>query len=106
MPEEKTLLHQIREKEQEVNLHLETVMKESENDLLKAKKEAEEILSLATRKGKASAQQITARERDSLHAELDMMEKNARDQEESIRKLGGQNMSRAVDQIVRYVTME
>jgi len=106
MPEEKTLLQQIREKEQEVNLHLETVAKESENDLLKAKKEAEEILSLATRRGKESAQQIVARERDSLHAELDMMEKNARKEEESITRLGGQNMSRAVDQIVRYVTME
>lgn len=106
MPEEKTLLQQIREKEQEVNVHLEMVTKESENDLVLAKKDAEEILSLATRKGKESAQTIITRERDSLHTELDLMGKKAKEQDAAIRTACEQNMSRAVDQIVRYVMME
>jgi vacuolar-type H+-ATPase subunit H len=106
MPEEKTLLQQIREKEQEVNVHLEAVVKETDNERAQARKDADEILAQSERKGTESAKILLAQEQEKMRTALDTMKKNAGEQENSMKQSCEKNLSRAVDQIVRYVVMD
>jgi hypothetical protein len=106
MEPEKTLLQQIREKEQEYAHKIELVKIETEATTAAAKSEAESLLCTADSTGKAEAERLYWQEKGNIEAEIEELKSQAAAGRESAAKKGAQNLPRAVQAITGYVTME
>ena len=106
MEPEKTLLQQIREKEQEYALNIETVKKETELAIDAAKNDAEALLCTADGAGKAEAERLYWEGKGKIEAEIEELKRNAVAERESASAKGERNQDRAIDAITGYVTME
>ena len=103
---EKTLLQQIREKEQDVAKKIDDVRAGTDASIAAAKNEAENLLCTADAEGKRAAEEIYWREKGLAEARVEQLKQEAVREAEAIAENGRKNISAAADAIVRYVTME
>jgi len=103
---EKTLLQQIREKEQEYAKKLEVIKKETDTAIASAQSEAESLLCTADGAGKKEAELIYWQEKGKIEAEIEALRQGAAAERESAAARGEKNLPRAVEAIAGYVTRE
>jgi len=106
MDTEKTLLQQIRDKEQEFAHKIDTAKKEADAVLTVAKTEAEELLCTADAEGKKSAELVYWNVRGKTAVEIEALTKAAEFDRTAVSERGERNIPAAAERIVRYVTME
>jgi vacuolar-type H+-ATPase subunit H len=103
---EKTLLQQIREKEQEYATRLEAVKKETDTAIASAQAEAESLLCTADSAAKKEAEQLYWQEKAKIEEGIEELKRSAAAGRESAAARGEKNLPRAVDAIAGFVTME
>jgi len=106
MEPEKTLLQQIREKEQEYARKLDLVKAETEAATAAAKNEAESLLCTADSAGTSEAEQLYWKEKAVIETEIEALKGRAAVDREEAAARGEKNLPRAVQAIIGYVTME
>jgi Vacuolar (H+)-ATPase G subunit len=106
MEPEKTLLQQIREKEQEYAKKTEAARKETEAAVAAAENDAESLLCTADSAGKTEAEQLYWQEKGRTESEIGGLKEAALSARKAAMEKGERNLSRAVDTIIRSVTME
>ncbi len=102
----KTLLQQIREKEQEYAKKLDVVKKETDAAITSAQGEAESLLCTADASAKKEAEQIYWEEKGKIEIEIEGLRRNAAADRDSAAARGERNLPRAVETITGYVTRE
>ena len=103
---DKTLLQQIREKEQELGAKVEAARKEAEEVVAAARAEAEDLLCTADKAAKITAEQVYWKERGRTETEIGDLKRAALLSAETRAVQGEKNLPAAVDRIVRYVEGE
>ncbi|RPI40816.1 MAG: hypothetical protein EHM53_00505 [Methanoregulaceae archaeon] len=103
---EKTLLQQIREKEQEYAKKIEIVKKETDSAIVSAQSEAESLLCTADSAGKKEAEQLYWQEKGKIEAEIGELKRGAAAARHMAAVRGEKNLPRAVETITGYVTMK
>jgi hypothetical protein len=106
MEDERTLLQQIRDKEQEFSKKIETVKLETDAQIAAAKAQKQAALLEAEQKGKIAAEELVRLEKQKIVAEIGQMKKTAATETENARVKGERNLPSAVKKIVSYVIME
>ena len=106
MEPEKTLLQQIREKEQECAKKTDAVRKETEAAVAVADNEAESLLCTTDSAGKTEAEKIYWEGKGKTEAEIGVLKQEASSTRDEILKKGEKNLERAVKAIIRSVTIE
>ena len=106
MGEEKTLLQQIREKEQEYATKLEEVKKETDKQVASAEEEMESLLCTADGAGQKDAERIYWEGRAATEKEVGDLTTNAQKEREAAAARGERNLPRAVGKIISLVTMK
>jgi vacuolar-type H+-ATPase subunit H len=106
MDSDKTLLQQIRDKEQELAQKVDAVRAEAEATVAAARNEAEDLLCTADTAGKKTAEQVYWKERGKTEIEIEALKKAAEEERENVAVRGERNIPVAADRIVRYVTMD
>jgi membrane protein involved in colicin uptake len=106
MDEEKTLLQQIREKEQEYAQKLVLVKAETDAAVAAAKSEAESLLCTADSTGKAEAERLYWQEKAKIEADIAELKTRAAAGREAAALRGEKNRSRAAKAITGYVAGE
>jgi vacuolar-type H+-ATPase subunit H len=106
METDRTLLQEIRKKEQEVGEQVAQVKAEAEALVAAARSEAEDLLCTADKAAKVTAEQVYWKERSRTEAEIEDIRRVALLEGETLAMKGESNLSAAIDRIVRYVTME
>jgi vacuolar-type H+-ATPase subunit H len=104
--EEKTLLQQIRDKEQEFSEKIETVKQETDTQIAAARSERERLIRDAGQSGKAAAEELYRKDKQKTESEIERMKKAAVIETGAARVKGEKNLQTAVEKIVGYVTME
>jgi vacuolar-type H+-ATPase subunit H len=103
---EKTLLQQIREKEQEYAKKIEIVKNETDAAIASAQNEAEGLLCTADSAGKKEAEQLYWQEKAKIETEIEGLRHGAAAGRDMAAARGEKNLPRAVDTITGYVTRE
>jgi V/A-type H+/Na+-transporting ATPase subunit G/H len=103
---EKTLLQQIREKEQDVAKKIEDVRAGTEAMIAGAKTDAENLLCTANAEGKTAAEEVYWRERGITEVQIERLKQDAIREAETAGEKGRRNVPGAAAAIVRFVTME
>ena len=103
---EKTLLQQIREKEQDVAKKIELVRTGTEQTIAAAKTDAESLLCTADAEGKKAAEEVYWREKGKTEARVEQLRQDAGREAEAASEKGKRNIPLAAAAIVRFVTME
>ena len=106
MDMEKTLLQQIREKEQDVAKKIEGVRAGTDATIAAAKIDAENLLCTANAEGKTAAEELYWKEKGKTEARIDQMRQEAGLVAEAASERGKRNIPMAAAAIVRFVTME
>jgi len=106
MDTDKTLLQQIRDKEQELAKNIDAVREEAEAHIAAARTEAEDLLCTADTSGKKIAEEVYWKQRGRTEMEIADLKKAAEQEREAVAVQGTQKVPAAAEQIVRYVTME
>jgi hypothetical protein len=106
MEPEKTLLQQIRQMEQEFALKIEAVKAETDAAVAAAKGEAESLLCTADSAGTTEAEQRYWQEKAVIEADIEQLKVSAATGRDAAAAQGERNLSRAVESITRFVTME
>jgi vacuolar-type H+-ATPase subunit H len=106
MDTEKTLLQQIRDKEQELGQKVDVVRAEADASVAAARAEAEDLLCTADKQGKTTAEQMYWKERGRTSIEIEELKSAALRERETVSVRGVRNIPAATERIVRYVTME
>jgi hypothetical protein len=106
MEVEKTLLQQIRDKEQEFSKKIETVKQETDAQIAVATSEREATIRDAGRPGKTAAEELYRKDKQKTDSEIEQMKKVAAIETEATRVKGEKNFQPAVEKIIGYVTME
>lgn len=103
---EKTLLQQIREKEQEFASKLDAVKKETDAAIASAQADAENMLCAADDAARKEAEQLSRQEKVKIDAGIEDLKRAAAAGRDSAGAKGEKNLPRAVEAITGYVTME
>jgi hypothetical protein len=103
---EKTLLQQIREKEQEYAKKLDVIKKETDTAITSAQTDAESLLCTADAAAKKEAEQRYWQEKGQIETEIEGLRSGAAVERDSAAAQGEKNLPRAVETITGYVTME
>lgn len=106
MEEERTLLQQIRDKEQEFSKKVGTVKQETDAQIAAARAQRESTLLDAEQKGKNIADELVRVEKQKTETEIGRMKKAATAETENAKAKGEKNLPSAVKKIVSYVIME
>jgi vacuolar-type H+-ATPase subunit H len=106
MEEKKTLLQQIRDKEQEFSKKIQTVKQETDAQIAAAMSEQEGTIREAGRSGKTAAEELFRTDKQKTENEIGQMKKVAALETEAARVKGERNLQPAVEKIVGYVTLE
>jgi Holliday junction resolvasome RuvABC DNA-binding subunit len=106
MEPEKTLLQQIREKEQEYAKKLEIVKTETDAAIASAQSDAESLLCTADSAGKKDAEQLYWEGKGKIEAEIEELKRRAATERDIVQARGEKNLPRTVETIAGYVTME
>lgn len=105
MVDEKTLLQQIRDKEQQVSRMIETVKEETDTVITAAKSEAERIIQDAEKSGRSAAEELLRVENTNSQKQAEEVKKTFAAEVESAKTSGEKNLNSAADTIVNYVTL-
>jgi vacuolar-type H+-ATPase subunit H len=103
---QKTLLQQIREREQEYATKLEVVRNETDTAIASAQAEGESLLCTADAAAKSEAEKLYWQEKGKIEAEIEELRRRAAAARDMAAARGEKNLPRAVDTITGYVTME
>jgi len=103
---EKTLLQQIREREQEYAKKIEVIRKETDAAIASARGEAESLLCTAESAGKTEAEQRYWEEKGKIETEIEGLRREAAAGRERAAAAIERNLPRAVGAITGYVTRE
>jgi len=103
---EKTLLQQIREKEQEFAGKLEVIKKETDAAIASAQADAESLICTADSAAKKEAEQLYWEEKGKIEAEVADLRRTAVAEREAAADRGKKNLPRAVERIAGLVTRE
>jgi vacuolar-type H+-ATPase subunit H len=103
---EKTILQQIREKEQDYAEKLEGIKKETEAAIAAARKDAADLVSTADSAGKKAAEQVYREEKGRAEKDIEEIKKQAVLDRETTLARGEKNLERAARKIAGYVTAE
>jgi vacuolar-type H+-ATPase subunit H len=106
MEEEKTLLQQIRDKEQAFSKKIEAIKQETDEQIAAAEREREITLRQAEATGKKSAEELFRREQQETEIELGRMKEAAEFETETAIVKGTGNLQPAIEKIIGYVTLE
>ena len=106
MTTEKTLLQQIREKELLLNIKIEDTRREADEAVLAAEKEASAKIEEAERTAKEAARVYYDREIEKVNKEIEQLKDQGTRQALSIKEAGKRNLPRAIEKIVKAVSME
>jgi hypothetical protein len=106
MEAEKTLLQQIRDKEQEFSKRLETVKQETDAQIATEKARRDNALLDAGQTGKIAAEELLQKEKQKTDIEIERMKKASVAETDAARMKGEKNLPLATDKIVSYVIME
>lgn len=106
MEPEKTLLQQIREKEQEYAHKIELVKAGTETAVAAAKADAESLLCTADSTGSAEAERLYWQEKGKIETEIEALKSRAAAERDLAARKGTENLPRAVQAITSYVMME
>ena len=106
MDTEKTLLQQIREKEQDVAKKIEGVRTGTDATIAAAKTDAENLLCTANAEGKTAAEEMYWQEKGKTEARIEQMKREAGLVAEAAAERGKRNIPVAAAAIVRFVTRE
>jgi len=104
MDSEKSLLQQIRDREQEFDIKIETVKRETEAEIAAAYQQADTIITEAGKQRNAATEALLQEETITTGAEVDRIKKEAADKVDAALKNGEKNLSSAVEKITGYVT--
>jgi vacuolar-type H+-ATPase subunit H len=102
--QEKTLLQQIREKEQESAKKIENAKKDAGEAITAAQNEAESLLCTADGAGKQEAEKLYWQEKGAIEIEIEQLRSDAATVRDTAAARGEKNLSRAVETITGYVT--
>jgi vacuolar-type H+-ATPase subunit H len=105
MDEEKSILQQIRDKEQELNTEIESVKLQCEEKVSAAMKEAVEIMRTAENSAKTAAEDYYRQEKKTTDAEIDRLKKESAELLASAQEKGRQNFAAAVRKITADITL-
>lgn len=106
-PETKTsILQQIRKKEVELSVKVDDARRKAERVIADAKKEAAEILKNAEMEGTRAADEYYERRCANILNEVENLKKLGAEEAKAAKKKGEQNLSTAIDKIVKVVTLE
>jgi len=103
---EKTLLQQIREKEQEFAGKLEVVKKETDAAIASAQAEAESLICTADSAVKKEAEQLYWEEKGKIESEVAELRRSSIAEREAAAARGKENLPKAAGRIAGLVTME
>lgn len=106
MEAEKTLLQQIRDKEQEFSKKLESVKQETDAQIATEKARRDKALLEAERTGKIAAEELLRKEQQKTDNEIEQMKNAAAAETNAARVKGEKNLPLATGKIVSYVIME
>jgi hypothetical protein len=106
MEPEKTLLQQIREKEQEYKKKTERIREETNAAVAAARIEAENLLCTADSTGKTDAEQLYWLEKAKIEAVIEQLNNSAAAGREAAMARAEKNLPRAIERITDIVTME
>ena len=106
MEGEKSLLQQIRDKEQEFSKKIDIVKQETDVQIATARARREKALLDAEQTGKITAEELFRKETQKTDIEIERMKKAAAAETEAARVKGEKNLPLATDKIVSYVIME
>ena len=106
MEQEKTLLQQIREKEQEYAEKTEAIKKETDASITAVESEAESMLCTADSTGKIEAELLYWQEKGEIEAEIEGLKREAVAVREKVAAAGEKNLASAIETITRSVIME
>jgi len=106
MAMEKTLLQQIRDKEQELAQKVDVARADAETMIAAARTGAEDLLCTADKAGKTRAEQVYWTEQGRTQTEIETLKKSAEREQETAFLQGQKNIPAAAERIVRYVTGE
>jgi vacuolar-type H+-ATPase subunit H len=103
---EKTLLQQIREREQEYAKKIEVIRKETNAAIASAQGEAESLLCTADSAGKTEAEQRYWEKKGKIETEIECLRQEAAAGRDRAAARGEKNLPHAVETITGYVTRE
>ena len=106
MDTEKTLLQQIREKEQDVAKKIEVVRAGTDASIAAAKTDAENLLCTANVEGKTASEELYWKEKGKTESQIEQLRREAALEAEAAVERGKRNIPVAAAAIVRFVTME
>ncbi len=106
MEPEKTLLQQIRDKEQELASRIDAARQEADAEVTAARNEAADLLCTADKMAKTTAEQVYWKERGRTETEIEALQKAAELELEATTLQGERNIGAAAREIVGYVTMK
>lgn len=101
----KSLLRQIRDKESDLDQALEQAALDSRRIIGDAQREAESIVRDAERAGSAAAGEYLRKELEKLDREIAALRERGREEQAAVRESAEARMSRAVEKIVKAVTL-
>jgi vacuolar-type H+-ATPase subunit H len=106
MDPERTLLQQIRDKEQELAKKIELIRDEGEAMVSAARNEAEDLLCTADKMARTTSEQVYWKERGRTETEIEALKRAAELELETAVLQGERGTAAAAREIVRYVTGE
>jgi len=106
MGTEQSVLQQIRRKEVELSVKIDEVRREAEQIIADAKREAAEIIKNAEVEGIKAADEYYKKRQASILNEIENLKKLGEEGANSAKMKGEQNLSKAIDTIVKVVTLE
>jgi len=104
--EEPSILQQIRRKEVELSVKADQARRDAEQIVADAKREAAHILKQAETDGKQAADEYSKKRLASVLNEIEDLKRLGTEEAELTRQSGEQNLSKAVEKIVKAVTPE
>ena len=106
METEQSVLQQIRRKEVELSVKVDEARREAEQIIADAKRDAAEIVKNAEVEGIKAADEYYKKRQAGILNEIENLKKLGEEEANSAKTKGEQNLSKAIDTIVKVVTLE
>lgn len=105
METEQSVLQQIRRKEVELSVKVDEARREAEQIIVDAKREAAEIVKNAEVEGIKAADEYYKKRQANILNEIENLKRLGEEEANSAKMKGEQNLSKAIDKIVKVVTL-
>ena len=105
MEKEQSVLQHIRRKEVELSVKVDEARREAEQIIVDAKRKAAEIVKNAEVEGIKAADEYYKKRQANILNEIENLKKLGEEEANSAKMKGEQNLSKAIDTIVKVVTL-